>query len=310
MKFLFFNYDERRLCGIWRVALFQWVFWLCFRWVGEFLTPLLHRLKGAGSVGAVAEPLAGKLVAVLLVLILLWVAARYLDHRRFVDYGFHFNKRWWKLFVCGVAFGLLFQALPNVIGLLTGQLRVIEIMHPPNPKVTVWLALLVAVPHMVAIGFWEEAATRGHPVINLTECFESVRPELAPWAGILTLLFSGVVFGLAHLFNGVHEMHRLIFLSLWGVGLAAIYSVHGELAFPIGFHAAADFAVFHLFASSSDVGSVFLVKAMQPTTFLSTTSFLAFLLLAFVWWVRMTGKPGYLSPLAKSRTRKMAADTI
>jgi hypothetical protein len=113
------------------------VFWLCFRWVGDLLTPLLHRLKGASPLGAVAEPLAGKPVAVLVVFLLLWVAARFLDHRRFVDYGFHFNKRWWKLFICGVAFGIVYQALPNVIGLLTGQLRVIEIMHRPNPEVTV-----------------------------------------------------------------------------------------------------------------------------------------------------------------------------
>ncbi|HLH52894.1 MAG TPA: hypothetical protein VKY92_04690, partial [Verrucomicrobiae bacterium] len=88
---------------------------------------------------------------------------------------------------------------------------------------------------------------------------------------------------------------------LWGTCLAAIFSVHGELAFPIGFHAASDFSVFH--GISFDPHAHCLVLLRTPATLPINYQFwyVVLMLAVMLWLAISTSKPGYRSPLGQYR---------
>ena len=115
MKGLFWNRREARLRAGWRVVLFVVAATVAStalagpgRRVLRRLLPVVH----ANVVEAV--------VLVLLIGVFLWMAARWLDRRPIVDYGFHLSRAWWLDLGFGLALGVFlmagFYALALAIG--------------------------------------------------------------------------------------------------------------------------------------------------------------------------------------------------
>jgi CAAX protease family protein len=72
-------------------------------------------------------------VLVLLVGVLLWMAARWLDHRPIVDYGFHLGRAWWLDAGFGLALGVFLVAGVYALALAIGWVKVTgSFVSPPG----------------------------------------------------------------------------------------------------------------------------------------------------------------------------------
>src|SRR5215213_68627 len=163
MKGLFWNRQEARLRAGWRVVLF-----VVASGVGSTaLGGPGHRLL-AGLLPVVYANVVEVVVLVLLIGGFLWMAARWLDHRPIVDYGFHLSRAWWLDLGFGLALGVFLLAGIYALALAMGWLKVTStlISPPGQPFIAAILADAVVV---VGIAGWEEVAFRCYVIKNLAE---------------------------------------------------------------------------------------------------------------------------------------------
>jgi hypothetical protein len=151
MKGLFWNRKEARLRAGWRVILFIVASGVAStalagpgrRFLGRLL-PVVY----ANVVEAV--------VLVLLIGVFLWMAARWLDHRPIVDYGFHLSRAWWLDLGFGLALGLFLMAGVYALALAIGWVKVTgSFVSPPGqPFIAAILADVVVVEGDSAARLW------------------------------------------------------------------------------------------------------------------------------------------------------------
>ena len=108
--------------------------------VGLFQLPLVAlqnaaaggALSGlAGGTGLTALNIIGVMLAILLSLA---IAARFLDRRRFADFGLHFSGGWWADFGFGLALGAGLMALIFAFELAAGWVSVTVIWMPAGSR--------------------------------------------------------------------------------------------------------------------------------------------------------------------------------
>jgi membrane protease YdiL (CAAX protease family) len=200
-------------------------------------------------------------VLVLLIGVFLWMAARWLDHRPIVDYGFHLSRAWWLDLGFGLALGAVLLAGIYALALATGWLKVTDtLVSPPGqPFIAAILADAVVV---VGIAGWEEMAFRGYLIKNLAEGLYS-KIIGARWATVMAILLPSVLFGWLHVSNADATMLSTVNTMIFGVLFGAAYALTGELALPIGLHFAWDFVQAFGLGRSGDAAGLgaFLVVA-------------------------------------------------
>ena len=122
----FYNRDQKRLRTTWRL-LFQWLLYLIPTTIASGALYLaqnsFYHLNGwdlndpvPGS-AAVSDYLTNltsgiflpvnAVLTLLIILATIWLAAKWIDKRRLVDYGFHFSSRWFR----DLGFGMLLGAV-------------------------------------------------------------------------------------------------------------------------------------------------------------------------------------------------------
>ena len=124
IKNIFWNSEEKRLRMICRLIgqiLIMLLLTLTFQFLFSLFNILVRTLSSqqttsfvAGISNAINSPLltmASLLGSGLLLTISIWLAGRLLDRRRFIDFGFHFNQRWWIDFGFGLSLGATLMAL-------------------------------------------------------------------------------------------------------------------------------------------------------------------------------------------------------
>ena len=105
MKGLFWNRREARLRAGWRVVLFVVAATIASTALAGPGRRVLRRLLPVVYANVVEA-----VVLVLLVGVFLWMAARWLDRRPIVDYGFHLSRAWWLDLGFGLALGVFLMA--------------------------------------------------------------------------------------------------------------------------------------------------------------------------------------------------------
>ncbi|MBN1259748.1 MAG: CPBP family intramembrane metalloprotease [Anaerolineae bacterium] len=179
--------------------------------------------------------LSGNIATFPVILISVWLAGRFLDRRRFVDFGFHFDKAWWRDFAFGLALGAVLMAGIFGIERVLGWVEVAGSFRRQGFGGRFVPALLVDLLAFVSVGIYEELMWRGYDLRNLAEGlgFLPGGPNvavLAAWG------LSSLAFGISHAINPNASLISTFNIGLAGLFLGLGYVLTGELAIPIGLH--------------------------------------------------------------------------
>jgi membrane protease YdiL (CAAX protease family) len=284
-----------------------------------------YTLLQAASVPSVLNLLSGA-ASLLGILASLGVTARWIDRRPLADYGFHFNRGWWRDLGFGLGLGLGLMVVVFGVEYLAGWLTVTAVLQTSQAGTPFWAEWLMWLVFFICVGIYEELFSRGYQLRNMAEGLnlpsfvgrplaltrpESgglTRPESGgltrPESGglILGYLLSSVVFGSLHFFNANATLISTLNLMLAGLFLGFGFVITGELAIPIGLHIAWNFCqgnVFGFPVSGTNAGAtVFAIRQGGPAV-LTGGAFgpeggllgVAVMLLGFLltaWWVVRT----------------------
>jgi membrane protease YdiL (CAAX protease family) len=219
---------EGRLRSGWRVLL-QFVGFVLLLIVVQGLQGAAQERRSAPLYGV------GSGVYLLGQVCLFWGLARWVDRRRFVDYGLHLNPEWWLDLAAGLAIGAFTLSAVAAVEWGVGWAR-----FSLDPR-TVFegpfvLAGAGALLNSVAVGAGEEMTFRGYQVRNLAE---GIRGLLGPRGAVaVTWMLTSALFGAVHLMNPNVTVMGALNVALAGMLLGWGYVVTGELALPIGLHVA------------------------------------------------------------------------
>lgn len=174
----------------------------------------------------------GSLFAAVLTLL---VTARFLDRRRFSDYGFHLNGGWFADLGFGLLLGALLMCGIFLAQLSLGWVSVTGTFYSGFEGVPFFLGILPPAIVFLCVGVYEEANSRGYQMKNLSEGlnFAPIGPR---GAIIASWLITSVLFGLLHLGNPNSSLLSTANIALAGILLGIGYVLTGELAIPIGIH--------------------------------------------------------------------------
>lgn len=159
-----------------------------------------------------------------------WLAGRYLDRRRFADYGLRIDRDWWLDCGFGLALGALLMTGIFAIAITAGWTTVTSVGAGEN--LLTWVAVAVVV--FVLVGIYEELLLRGYLLTNLAEGARGTLGERGAIA--FAILASSIAFGAFHASNPNATLVSVLTISIAGVMLALGYVLTGELAIPIGLH--------------------------------------------------------------------------
>lgn len=252
IKGIFWNSDQHRLRALWRLigqlVIFVIVVILIEGTVGMVAVGMLiaqedvslEQLSDPGVVQAfiMENPLPMMLanVGVMVSLTLsIALAGRFLDRRRFADFGLHIDRAWWIDFAFGLALGAILIALIFLVELAAGWVTVTDTLVTKDPNVRFLSAIWLPLFSFLAVGFYEELFSRGYQLQNLAEGL--VGDRLSPQAAIvIATLLSSAVFGALHAGNPNATLFSTWNITLAGIFLATGYLLTGELAIPIAVH--------------------------------------------------------------------------
>ena len=218
----FWNRQERRLRAFWR------------------LLGTLILFVGAGIAFAIPLELlgwlgTGALFSLLASVLAVWAAGRWLDRRRFADFGLHLDRHWWIDLGFGLLLGALLMAAIFVVEWAAGWISVGETFAVTNPERSFLPAILSASLHFLSVGISEELLFRGYLLRNLSEGFNF--PAIsARRAVVLAWVLGSLLFGFAHAANPNATVISTANIALAGIFLGIGYVLTGDLAIPIGVH--------------------------------------------------------------------------
>jgi membrane protease YdiL (CAAX protease family) len=233
LLFPFWNRDERRLRAGWRLVI-QLITFVIAAVVAQFLVVAAF---GKGSARGMA------LMAVLYLAFEMgagWLVARFIDRRRFADFGYHLNRGWWLDLAFGFLVGGLMMSGIFAVEWLAGWITVTA-PAPPKSGLPLAPAVLIEFLFFIAVACNEELIFRGYQIRNLAEGL--VGRRIGPRTAIAAAWFlSAALFGLAHAINRGATAISSINIMLTAGGLLGLsYVLTGELAIPIGIHLAWNF---------------------------------------------------------------------
>lgn len=248
IKHLFWNNYEKRLRTGWRMAVFACLvgilcipiglaigIWMAFQMVksGQLPETNLDPTLVAGDLINSNLYLFITILFLIVTIVSVLLAARFLDRRRIPGYGLHVGPDWWKDLAFGLALGAFLMTAIFTVEKAAGWLTVIGFWATTGKHF--FGGMLSSALLFTCVGIYEELLARGYLLKNLAE---GIKSPVGGSKGSLLLawLLSSIVFGLGHLTNPGASLSSTINLILAGLflGLGAILT--GELAIPIGLH--------------------------------------------------------------------------
>jgi uncharacterized protein len=197
------------------------------------------------------------------------IAARWLDRRPMHDFGFRFNRAWWRDLVFGLALGALLMALVFVVELSAGWIEITGYAQPGPGGFGFLPGILGALILFLSVGIYEEMLFRGYHLRNLAEGFEG-RLISARAALLLAYFLSSIIFGIAHAANPNSTPISTLNIAIAGLLLGLGFVLTGELAIPIGLHITWNFFqgnVFGFPVSGMQFGATFIeINQFGPET--------------------------------------------
>ncbi|MFB6129585.1 MAG: lysostaphin resistance A-like protein [Salinigranum sp.] len=264
----FWNRAERRLRAPWRLTLGL----LLFGVLGVLPGVVLSVLPGGRALSAplarlVGSPLGVTAATALLTVVGVALAGRFLDRRRFSDFGLHFDRDFRVELAVGLALGAGLQTLVFLVELGAGWLVVTGVGGAPG----LGSALAANLALFALVGVYEELLVRGYLLTNLLEGLSGVGPIGPRGGAALAALGSAGVFGVLHAGNPSATPVSVLTVSVAGLLFALAYLWTGDLAVPIGLHVAWNFfegPVYGFPVSGVGTGpSVVAAGAVGPTAY-------------------------------------------
>lgn len=246
----FWNTREQRLRTGWRLIL-QFILnigliLLLGTTVSNLLTPVIPP-EVLGYVFTYPIMLVATMVAVCL-------AARFLDRRRFVDFGLSLLKRdWWIDF----SFGMVLATVPILILLLVslgmGWITIEAVLQSKLAAGSIILPLISVVITHLCVGGFEEVAR----IYQMRNLLESVWARFGRWgAAFFAMCAAAVISVLMHLADLEYfPPIFLVYVLLDGLFLGLCYLVTGRAAMVIAIHSMVDFLLLTVFVP--DVSAFF-----------------------------------------------------
>lgn len=221
LKPIFWNSNERRLRAGWRLVI-QFILFLAIV-IG---LAVVTKAVGVGDTTAVV----GGAVYLVMGLAMAWLLGRFIDRRRFADFGFHISWGWWLDLAFGLALGSVLMTGIFVTEKLAGWVKLVGPGAEP-----VLPTVLISFLAFLAVAVNEEFTFRGYQVRNLAEglAFRWIGPRAAL---VFALLLSSSFFGVVHLLNSNATALSTFNIVVGGVLLGLPFVLTGELSIPIGLH--------------------------------------------------------------------------
>lgn len=230
---LFWNPAEHRLRALWRLLLQVGLLLVTLSLLGLVFSLIFGYFPG--SLAPVSNFLISPVTTLIGITFSMWLAARWLDRRPFVDYGFHINRRWWKNFAFGLALGAGLMLLIFLVELEAGWVKISGFFNSGVAGVLFIPAIFISLVLFVCVGFYEEMWTRGYLLRNMAEGFNM--KFMGPRSALLlAYLISSSFFGLLHAANPNANALSTILIGAAGLFLGLGFLLTGELAIPIGIH--------------------------------------------------------------------------
>lgn len=225
--------------------------------LGTALTVAAMAVLPVGTRDGLGVGLLSDVLQALVVVGVLVVSARYVDRRELSAYGFRLSRTWWVDFGAGAVLGVVLVAATFASSYALGGVRVVDVVSAGDVGSFAAWFLLFGIGH-ACTAFWEETLFRGLLVTNASEGLAA--RGVSPRTALLgALLLSSLLFGVAHVpFSrfpgGTSPVGMLAVWTLMGGLLGLAYVVSGDLAFPIGLHLTANYAITNVFFGSDPTG--------------------------------------------------------
>lgn len=236
----FWNSGERRIRALWRLILQVVLMFILQTIAGGVLLVISPQ-----AIQALADPThlpQGPLPAILstlatfiAIILSVWFAGRWLDHRSFREFGLHLNSQWWSDLLFGLVLGAALMTFIFLVELAFGWVKISGTFQSSSPAQSFISVAIYGLFFFLVVGIQEELMFRGYILRNLAEGLNL--PWLTPQSAlILGYLISAMVFGVLHIANPnatvISTINIIIAGLLMGLGLI----LTGELALPIGLH--------------------------------------------------------------------------
>lgn len=231
---LFWNKEQKRLRMLLRVILYLLLVFALFFGYSFVMVRfgLFFLAQNRVTSGLVQIGLAGLAV---------FLAGWLLDRRKFADFGFHIDRRWWRRLGQGILLGALLMAAIFLLEWALGWVKVTGFMGTNTilsslPSAAYfWNQFIQSLLFYFFAAAAEELFFRAYPLINLSEGFhnQKISRNLALW---LAAILTSLIFGLAHLSNPHASWIAAGNIFIAGVMLSLGLIYEGEMALPIGLH--------------------------------------------------------------------------
>lgn len=240
-------------------------------------------------------------------------AGRWLDRRPLADLGLGVDRAWWRDLGAGLALGAALQTAILLTNLAAGWTAVEGVGGPG-----VAVALLGGAALMAWVGFYEELWFRGYYLTNLAEGLVALPGVTARRATLVATALTAAGFGGVHAANPNATAVSTALVVGYGAYLAVGYLLTGDLALPVGFHAAwnyvqafvygfpvSGYAVEASLLATTTAGPEALTGGpFGPEAGLVGVAWALSSLPVLWWWVRRTrGEAGLLADVALPRLR-------
>lgn len=240
LRSLVWSQRSNRVRAVWRVLVPVITGFLALRVAGAAaLTLDLNRGR---------MMLAGFVGTTLVMVVVLGISARYLDHRPVGEYGYRLSRNWWLDLVVGTGIGTLIAGMTFLIARRTESLRVTGTVTLPDATSLGWLLVFLAA--FVGVAFYEEFIYRGSFITNAVEGLVA-RDVNRGVATTVALVASTLAFALIHVPSAIVADASLVLVvmktGLFGGLFGVAYLYTDELAFPMGLHLGVNYALMNVF---------------------------------------------------------------
>lgn len=235
IKRIFWDSTTRRLRAGWRLLL-QLLLLAILSGVGFVLAGVALSALGKGPSSPTTVNAVATVTTLLVMLLSIWLTGRYLDRRRFADFGLHWRPSWWLDFAFGLSVGALLMFLIFLVEWAAGWVTIVGAFRTASPTIPFGRAILEPVLLFFCVGIYEELFSRGYQLKNLAEGLNGLWGLGYRGAIILATLISATIFGLLHAGNPNATWVSTFNIFLAGLFLAVGYLLTGELAISIGLH--------------------------------------------------------------------------
>jgi uncharacterized protein len=242
---LFIDRSTGRLRALWRLAIQYLIFRLLVLLFFNLLVVawLLASSGGQVSSGGLdalvvpdspALPLVSGVAGLVVAILTVWLAGRFLDRRSFSAFGFHLGAGWWLDLLFGLVLGALLMTVVFLVELGLGWVEVTGSFEAQGGAPFL-ISMLFPIVTFLCVGVSEETVFRGYQVKNAAEGLNY--PSLGPRGAILLAwVLSSVFFAVLHADNPNATPISTLNIILAGLMLGFGYVLSGELAMPIGLH--------------------------------------------------------------------------